>query len=50
MTDSDQIQILIPNHGTEVKDPYDRIRGTMKEVEEESNPIRRPATSSILDP
>jgi hypothetical protein len=41
--------ILIPNHGTEVNDPYGGIRWRLEEAEDEDNPIERSAVSTNLD-
>ena len=44
------MQILTPNHWTEVWDPYGRIRGRIEGGEWDANPIGRPKVSTNLDP
>jgi hypothetical protein len=45
-----QKQILILNHWTEVRYPYDWIRGSIEKAGRESNPIERPAVLTNPDP
>jgi hypothetical protein len=42
------VQILTPNQWNEVWEPCDRIRERLEEVEEEGDPIGKPAVSTNL--
>ena len=44
------MQILSPNHWTEVRDSYAGTRGKIEVADREDNLIRRPAVSSNPDP
>jgi hypothetical protein len=44
------MQMLTPNQGTKVRDPYGLIRKRLKEAEEEGDPTGRPAISTNLEP
>jgi hypothetical protein len=44
------MQIPTPNHWTEIRGLYGRIRGRIERAEVEGDPIRRPAVSTNPGP
>jgi hypothetical protein len=44
------MQILIDNHWTEVREPYERVRGRIKGAKGDDNSLGRSTVSTNLDP